>query len=599
MSTNQDFIWNHFQNDEEGLETFDVAKTRISWCAKNTKSFECVLTVGIGNSYLEQLLVRKKVDLYCLDPNKESINRVKKKLNLNEKAMVGSCHNIPFESNKFDVVILSEVIEHLSHDILVKTFEEINRVLKKNGRFVGTTPSDEKLSLSSVICPKCNNQFHRWGHIHTFTKKKLYQKLNKTFDNINIKLKYFGSTHIVGRIATLIRELFFKIGLLHPYNTNLVFICKKRIINQIETKKKVLYLIGTMHVGGAEKQLINIMNYVVNKYDVNLMLLSEKGVLLKNLDKKIKVFFPLITKRFFLSKYISTFLNVFRCFYLIRKKNINVVHTFLPYSYFIAFLSMVFIKKTTFIMSRRSESYYHKNKLLKIEKYFHKYLDFATCNSTHISNQLTNEGVRSDKIKVIYNSVINNKRKEELPKKILDLSKRKKIIVHTANLIPYKNQEMLIYAIKQVNMEDTVVLFLGNFQNKEYYKYLRSLVASFSLSNKVLFLGAVSEVYPYLKIADIGVLTSKTEGLPNAVLEYMMCKLPVIATPVGGIPEIIDDKKNGFFVETPQELSKKISLLLSNKNMRIRFGENGLKKIKENFSSSNLKEYIKLYDELC
>jgi hypothetical protein len=72
---------------------------------------------------------------------------------------------------------MSEVLEHLATDVLDATLGEVKRVLKPDGRFIGTVPANESLSDNQAICPRCGEVFHRWGHVQTFLPLRLRELL--------------------------------------------------------------------------------------------------------------------------------------------------------------------------------------------------------------------------------------------------------------------------------------------------------------------------------------------------------------------------------------------------------------------------------------
>ena len=131
------------------------------------------MNIGVGNGMLEKLAVAKEVDIWSLDPNERAIEYLRTALSLGEKAKVGYCQSMPFSDEDFDVVVMSEVLEHLDVEVFDATLAEVKRVLRPGGRFIGTVPAREILENSSVVCPQCGIKFHRWGHKRSFDVKTL------------------------------------------------------------------------------------------------------------------------------------------------------------------------------------------------------------------------------------------------------------------------------------------------------------------------------------------------------------------------------------------------------------------------------------------
>jgi len=110
------------------------------------------------------------------------------------------------------------------------------------------------------------------------------------------------------------------------------------------------------------------------------------------------------------------------------------------------------------------------------------------------------------------------------------------------------------------------------------------------LSGSVHFTGIQEKVMPYLSAMDLYMNSSIFEGLPLALLEAMAMKLPVVATSVGGMPEVIQDQRTGFLVpcRAPEALAQRVSSLLSDKEMRIKFGLAGRMVVEERFSMERM-----------
>jgi len=117
----------------------------------------------------------------------------------------------------------------------------------------------------------------------------------------------------------------------------------------------------------------------------------------------------------------------------------------------------------------------------------------------------------------------------------------------------------------------------------------------------VEFLGFRKDIPHLMKSADIFVLPSKKEAFGLVILEAFVSKLPVIASNVGGIPEIIQNGEDGMIVEAEnsQKLAYAINTLLRDKEMQMKFAENGYKKVKKKFDAKIMaKNTEKLYDEV-
>lgn len=120
------------------------------------------------------------------------------------------------------------------------------------------------------------------------------------------------------------------------------------------------------------------------------------------------------------------------------------------------------------------------------------------------------------------------------------------------------------------------------------------------LSDEFEFLGNQQDVVPFYQSADLLVLTSKFEGTPNVILEAMACGLPVVATRVGGIPEIVSEKC-GILVdaEDKAELFESVERLVLNKTLRQKFGEESKKYVSRNHSLKSLQEQLtKVYQKI-
>lgn len=224
----QDKIWDHYQNEPELRKTF-LGKGRLRTIAKLIQAPVEVLTIGIGDGYLERTLVANGVVVNILDPSASAVKDLSRELNLGQRAHIGYSQNIECTSASMDVVVMSEVLEHLGDEILETSIREVHRVLKPGGRFIGTVPADENLLDSTVVCPDCSNIFHRWGHVQSFDAARLQRTLESVFELVDVERRYLpdlAALNWKGKIAALPKLLLAKIGG-RGSNQNFLFICVK------------------------------------------------------------------------------------------------------------------------------------------------------------------------------------------------------------------------------------------------------------------------------------------------------------------------------------------------------------------------------------
>jgi len=163
-----------------------------------------------------------------------------------------------------------------------------------------------------------------------------------------------------------------------------------------------------------------------------------------------------------------------------------------------------------------------------------------------------------------------------------------------------KNQLLFLKAVKRIVEKHSNVktLIIGDGPKKdELFKY----VDDEGLKEKVIFTGIISDILPVYQALDLFVLSSITEGVPMAILEAMASKVPVIATCVGGIPDIITNNDTGLLVNSKDTdtLRKHIEDLIKDQDKQRRLRESAYDYVKANYSLKNMCDaYRKVYDEV-
>jgi glycosyltransferase involved in cell wall biosynthesis len=133
---------------------------------------------------------------------------------------------------------------------------------------------------------------------------------------------------------------------------------------------------------------------------------------------------------------------------------------------------------------------------------------------------------------------------------------------------------------------------------------LEGLIGELGLGDDVRLLGHRDDIPGVIRALDVAVLSSAYEGSPLAVMEYMACAAPIVATAVGGVPELIEDGMHGLLVEPhdPQALAAAIGRLLKDRTLASRLGQAASERQRAEFDLdivvSRLEElYLELYEQ--
>lgn len=212
-------------------------------------------------------------------------------------------------------------------------------------------------------------------------------------------------------------------------------------------------------------------------------------------------------------------------------------------------------------------------------------------------------GASPDRIKVVYNGVDAPKQCDPAEvnacRKELGLPENNQIVGVVGNLYPVKGHQYLIEGIPAVlqKCSNTSFVFAGR---GDLETTLKEQVHRLGLEARVHFLGLRQDISRILALLDVFVLPSLSEGLSMAILEAMIAGKPVVATQVGGNPELVLDGETGFLVppRDSQALASSVAMLLMSKQRAIQFGERGKRRAEGQFSlNSMVRTYQTLYDE--
>ena len=241
----------------------------------------------------------------------------------------------------------------------------------------------------------------------------------------------------------------------------------------------------------------------------------------------------------------------------------------------------------------------------RIDQLVLRFADKVVTVSRSMKELLILSGVPEGKVRLVYNAVESAvsppSRTIEEMKQLYHLTAEKKIIGVVGRLSPEKGQMVFLKAMARVVSvyPDVMAFIIGDGQDRAV---LQDYCEKNRLNNHILFTGYQEHLSDYYQMLDFLVLPSYSEGLPNTVLEAMSFGIPVLATAVGGLPEIIDEGiGNGVLVppNDPDALVQRIGALLKDDSARQSIGLRGQHSLHPRFSpDERARKIISLYHEL-
>ncbi len=166
-----------------------------------------------------------------------------------------------------------------------------------------------------------------------------------------------------------------------------------------------------------------------------------------------------------------------------------------------------------------------------------------------------------------------------------------KVVVSVSRLVHKNGIDILIktFAILGKRLSNIKLLLIGSGQEKNR---LVELAKKLSISDEIIWAGSVDnyDLPKYLKIADVFVRPSRSEGLGSAFLEAMAAGVPIIGTQVGGIPDFLKDRETGLFcnVDDPEDLAQKINAILNDNELKDGLVSNGQALVSKKYDWQNI-----------
>jgi glycosyltransferase involved in cell wall biosynthesis len=374
-------------------------------------------------------------------------------------------------------------------------------------------------------------------------------------------------------------------------------------------KITIMYLTDTLisppdnpKVGGAEKQLYllstsldsQVFKPIVVQLSPFQSIPLEEGKV-GNLD----VFhFP--TRRFY---DINGVRQLRKILLLAKQRKVDIIHTYFEKSEVLGWLIAKLANIPVWITSRRDLGFKRSRIYDRLFAFSSRDCSKCIANCQAIKNQMVNKGsIIKDKVDVIYNGIDFSPYKKTYDDKALRQEIRLKDNVRLVGMVAnfyheIKGHQFLLEAAKiiQKKIPDVEFVLVGDGFLIDQY---REKAEKMGLNGKVHFLGKRGDVPAILSILSVSVLCSTSEGLSNTILESMAAGKPVVATRVGGNPELVIDGETGYLIPPADSsaLAQAIISLLQNPGKASAMGLSGRAEVERKFTLKTMTErYENLY----
>jgi len=457
--------------------------------------------------------------------------------------------------------------------------EEIRLHLTRNGELCLGTGGNHRIRMAELLGITYIPFFLRGIHINWI---------------INLSQKYGLPPHKA--VSTWLNQNFSKTQPIVNNNAPLS-------IMDPSSTNRILFYIGSLLAGGKERRLLELITYLKNNTQLEMMLLLsinrihfegflELGIPIKVLNLGSDSFSPgIITKFYKLCKNFKP----------------DIIHTWGGKQSFYA-LPAVIGQNIPLVNSQIASAppripYLSINYL--INRINFKFSKLILANSY--------AGVKSyrppqHKTKVIYNGVsfsrfenLQDKGKVKTKYNV----KTPYLIVMSASYSANKNYSLFLNIAKKATHLRPDITFIGVGAHDQNNPIYTELVKSSSKELNIFFPGRIDDVEDLVNASDIGLLFSNAtvhgEGISNSILEYMALGKPVIANDAGGTKELVQHQKNGYLItdQSEDEMVRMIIDLINNPEKREIFGKAGRKFIEEYFSIDKMgKEFIHAYEQV-
>lgn len=285
-----------------------------------------------------------------------------------------------------------------------------------------------------------------------------------------------------------------------------------------------------------------------------------------------------------------------------KDKKVDFIHMHSAKAHTVGVYSTWFGHNSDLILSKRTD-FAVRNNFMSLYKYNHPKIKKILCVSNKIK-EILDRSLKDNSISMTVYSGINPERFnvkniEGYLKNKFNLSHDSIIIGNTSAISDHKDYFTFLNVAKNISSKDKRFKFfiIGSGPLEQQVK---DEVKKLHLDNCVYFTGFINNITEVLRNLDIFLMTSKEEGLGTSLLDAMICKVPIVATAAGGIPEIVKHENTGLLsqVGDAEHLANNLLRMYNEKELQTQCVENAYKMVKDNFSKKmTAKKTFEVYEQ--
>jgi L-malate glycosyltransferase len=345
--------------------------------------------------------------------------------------------------------------------------------------------------------------------------------------------------------------------------------------------------ITSFHPGGTERQMTELIQRIDReRFDVHVACFHKEGAWLPRVESSAPVTsFPI---RGFARP--ATLAQAAAFARWCRARRIAVVQSCDLYANTFALPAAALAGVAVRSGSRRELNPDKSSGQIALQRQAYRCAHAVVANSNSAAVQLASEGVPADRIKVIPNGVDLERFASRRPARPIST------IVTVANLRREKAHEVLLTAAARLLVRHPRLRFVIAGDGPRMTE-LRDLARALEIASHVTFLGHCEDVPALLAEADVFVLPSRSEAFPNGAIEAMAAGLPVVASAVGGLMELIDDGVTGMLVrpDDPASLAHALEALIGAPAHAAELGANARDNVTRRYSFDRM---VRAFEDL-